>query len=178
MVLSADQIFEMNDFNTIVKFAIKKYKLVNQNDNDYDDFIQELYLFMRKYPKPVNLKVTTYIVKACIWTSSAIKNLGKRRKKFKNSIELNDSLGYYTHEEYEQFDQEDHEQSILSLLTERQKDVISRKLKGKTNSEIVKEIGCSKQNVSEIISSANKTIINHKLGKTKKRKKFRKNNFC
>jgi len=158
MILTVDEIFGKDDFKSIVNFAIKKYKLINYSHDDYDDFFQELYLFMRKYPKPENIKVTTYIIRACKWTSSAIKR-SKMQKNFNNPVEIHENMIYHNHQGYYEVDQHDHEHHILSSLTDRQKDILSRKLQGKTNSQIVSEVGCSKQNVNCVVGAALKNIL-------------------
>lgn len=156
MSITADQIVTNNSFERLLGYAIKRFKL---KIDDYDDFKQEVYLYMRKYPKPDDLSLTTYLVNIAKWTNSEIKKKNKKRRKMTSDVEVNERHMPYTDNSYDLVDQNEHEESILSLLTDRQREIIKMKLDGMTNSDIVREVGCSRQNVSCVVATASRTII-------------------
>ena len=154
--MTADQIIANESFERLLRYAFNMFRL---RYDDYDDFRQEVYLYMRKYPKPKNLGLTTYIVNVAKWTSSELRKRNKKHNKMTSDIEVAEWHTPYTDSSYDLIDQNDHEESILSLLTGTQKKILKMKLDGMKNSDIVREVGCSRQNVSCVVATASRTII-------------------
>lgn len=146
-------IVSSKDFETIIKFAIRRYNLKGRIKS-YEDFVQDVAANILRYGSGDYSK-SHVIVNHCKWVSYGY--VGRRSRKRK----IYKSQTSYVDEGFARVDEEDTRDAKLARLTPRQRQIVSARLDGMSNGDLADSLRVSKQNIHCVIVTAFERLNNY-----------------
>ena len=150
--MTPHDIVSSKDFETIIKFAIKRYNLKGRIKS-YEDFVQDVATHILKHGSG-NYSKSHVIVNHCRWVSFEYVRRTRKRKFYKAPI-------FYVDEGFARVDEEDTRDAKLARLTPRQRQIVSARLDGMSNGDLADSLRVSKQNIHCVIVTAFERLNNY-----------------
>jgi|APGre2960657404_1045060.scaffolds.fasta_scaffold14815_2 predicted DNA binding protein len=151
--MTPHEIVSSKDFETIIRFAIKRYNL-DGRIKSYEDFVQDVAAHILRFGSG-NYSKSHVIVNHCKWVSCGYVEKRTRKKKFYK-------IPYsYIDPGFARVDEEDTRAVKLAKLTPRQRQIVEARLSGVDNAALAESLGVSRQNIHCVITTAFERLNNY-----------------
>ena len=155
--MNVQAVIAREDFSKLVLFAIKRYRI--KLSIPIEDFTQEVAKYILLYKPKKEIRDTTLIVKASVWTAKTISKREKRKKRNLGKPDLSfEDIQVSVDHDFGQYERDEQFRKNISLLTPKQREVILMRLDGIKVPEICQRLNCTPQNVHLLIQNGLKNI--------------------